>query len=135
MPHAACRPWSWLIFDVGQNMRASSEDPLATFVAGVVQQNAYIARGDARQGNREAKKYVAAARALLAGGKGEVDRFATLLTHDHNDVRVMAAAFLLKERTEEAVAALRPLAKGSGIAALGAKMTLERYERGDLEIR
>ncbi|WP_414664855.1 hypothetical protein [Horticoccus sp. 23ND18S-11] len=116
-------------------MHVSSQDPLATFVAGVVQQNACIASGDARRGKRESKKYVAAARTLLAGGKDEVDRFATLLTHDHDDVRVMAAAFLLKDRTELAVAALRPLAKGGGIAALGARMTLERYERGDLEIR
>ena len=72
-------------------MRTSSQDPLATFVAGVLQQSACIASGDARQGNREAKKYIAAARALLAGGKGEVNRFATLLTHDHDDVRVTAA--------------------------------------------
>jgi hypothetical protein len=116
-------------------MRASSQDPLATFVDGVVQQNACIARGDARQGNREARKYITAARALLAGSQEAIDRFATLLTHDSADVRVTAAAFLLKERTALAVAVLRPIASGTGIAALGAKMTLERYERGDMEIR
>ena len=43
--------------------------------------------------------------------------------------------FLLKARTKSAVAALRPIGKRGGIAALGAKMTLERYERGDLDIR
>src|SRR5258705_13663649 len=115
-------------------MHATSPDPLAVFVAAVVQQHECIARGDAHSGNTEATKYNAAARAMLAGGDREIDRFATLLAHDHDDVRVMAAAYLLKERTDAAVATLRPIAAGVGLAALGAHMTLARYERVELDI-
>ena len=110
-------------------------DPLASFVAAVIEQNECIARGDAVPGNRAAKKYIAAARALLASGEDAIERFATLLAHDHDDVRAMAAAFLLRDRTDAAVAALRPIARGVGLAALGAKMTLERHARGELDIR
>lgn len=116
-------------------MPPSGIDPLATFVAAVIEQHECIARGDAAQGNRAATTYMAAARTLLASGEDVIDRFATLLTHDHDDVRAMAAAFLLRERTDVAVATLRPIAGGKGLAALGAKMTLERYARGELDIR
>ena len=116
-------------------MSVKLSDPLAVFVAAVVRQFEFIAQGDARNGNNEARKYIAAARTLLSGGKTSIDRFATLLLHDHDDVRAMAAAYLLKERTDAAVAALKPIAAGRGLSALGAQMTLARYERGDLEIK
>jgi hypothetical protein len=61
--------------------------------------------------------------------------FCKLLEHENVSVQVMAAAFLLQSRTERAVATLKPIAKGRGLAAFEAKMTLVRYERGDLEIR
>jgi len=88
-----------------------------------------------RQGNRHAKKYIAAGWELLARGETAIDLFCTLLDHPLSGVRVGAAAYLLASRTERAVATLRPIAKGVGISALGAQMTLKRYERGDLEIK
>lgn len=115
-------------------MPATPQDPLAVFVAAVARQHECNVSGDPITGNTEAKKYDEAARIMLAGGQREIDRFATLLTHDHDDVRVMAAAYLLKNRTDAAVATLRPIAAGVGLAALGAHMTLARYERGELEI-
>ena len=110
-------------------------DPLASFVAAVIEQHECIAGGDAARGNCASEKYIAAARTLLASGEDAIDSFAKLLAHDHDDVRVMAAAFLLRDRTAAAVSALQPIAKGGGLAALGAKMTLERYARGELDIR
>ncbi len=47
----------------------------------------------------------------------------------------MAAAYLLECRTNDAVAALKPLAKRRDIIGFGAIETLKRYERGDLAIR
>jgi len=116
-------------------MNSPSPDPLSEFTASVAKQDVCIARGDSRAGNREARKYVAAARAMLAGGSAEIDRFATLLSHEHLSVRVMAAAFLLKDRATQAVAALKPIAAGSGLSALGAQMTLDRFARGDFEVK
>ncbi len=116
-------------------MRGSEEDHLAVFVFAVIKQRRFMCHGDTTCGNSAAKKYAAAARALLGGGEEAINRFATLLAHESDDVRAMAGAFLLKARTDAAVATLRPLARGSGIAALGAKLTLERYTRGDLDIR
>jgi hypothetical protein len=116
-------------------MAAAQKDSLSVFASAVIEQGECIARGDHRGGNREAKKYVSAARTLLADGSPTIDRFCKLLDHDHDDVRVMAAAFLLKERTKEAVATLRQVARNDGLAALGAKMTLKRYARGELEIQ
>jgi hypothetical protein len=71
----------------------------------------------------------------LARGDEAVEVVSSLLDQLDSDVKVMAAAFLLKSRTERAVAVLRMIAKGRGLAALGAQMTLRRYERGELEIK
>jgi hypothetical protein len=116
-------------------MRARSKDPLEAFVEAELNQVECIRRGDAPTGNKHARKRIAAARQLLAGGEVSIDRFATLLSHESPNVRVAAAAWLLKDRTEQAVAALRPIAETKGLAALGAVCTLERYAKGELEIK
>jgi hypothetical protein len=90
---------------------------------------------DPRQGNRHAKRYHELGREILSRGPEAIDLFCTLLGHPLTDVRVTAAAYLLKDRTERAVATLRPIAQsGVGLPSLGAEMTLKRYERGELEI-
>jgi HEAT repeat protein len=118
-------------------MARKSKDLLAAFVEALQKQNDFLAGrgGSVRSGNQQARKYSAAARKLLAGGQASIDRFATLLDHPDRNVRAMAAAFLLKDRTEQAVATLRPIAEGPGLSALGAIYTLKRYEIGDLEIK
>jgi hypothetical protein len=103
------------------------------FAEAVMAQWACIEQGNAREGNRYAKKYDALGRQLLAGGEASIEVFCSLLSHCNRHVLVMAAAYLLKSRTERAVVALRPIAVGRDMAALGAKMTLERYERGELD--
>jgi hypothetical protein len=116
-------------------MGRRAEDLINLFADAVVAQDECITRGNAREGNRHAEKYRAAARRLLDGGELTIEVFCSLLEHPNVSVQAMAAAFLLKARTERAVAALKPIAEGRGLAAFGAKMTLARYERGDLEIR
>jgi hypothetical protein len=75
-----------------------------------------------------------AAKKILASGEEAIEQFATLLNHQEESVRAMAGAYLLKDRTSLAVEAVKPIAEGNGILALGAKMTLERFKRGELEI-
>lgn len=104
-----------------------------SFAANVVaQRNA----STATVGNRHARKSLDAAKNLLRLGDEGIDALATLLQHKDPDVRVDAAAVLLKDRTEQAVAALRPIAANPrfGLAAFGAQMTLERYSEGVLTI-
>jgi hypothetical protein len=50
------------------------------------------------------------------------------LTHERPDVRVMAAAYLLRHRTAEALAVLREAAKGSGMVAFEASQAIGRWE-------
>jgi hypothetical protein len=111
------------------------DDLVATFARAVLAQGEAIRSGDHRLGNRHAKAYTAAADALIAAGDASIDSFCSLLEHPSDQVRTMAAAFLLSRRTKLALATLEPIARGKGLAALGAQNTLERYRRGDLEIR
>lgn len=93
-----------------------------------------IMQGKPNEGNRHARKRIAAAKELLSRGDPAIDVFCKLLDHPLNSVRVAAAAWLLASRTERAVATLRPIARSVGLPALEAQMTLERHERGQLEI-
>ncbi len=63
------------------------------------------------------------------GDRGR-DALAVLLEHGRADVRVMAAAFLLRHRTEAALAVLRDAAAGKGLAAFGAGMAIKHWEEG-----
>ncbi|WP_404373590.1 DUF2019 domain-containing protein [Corallococcus coralloides] len=106
------------------------EDLVEQFARNVEAQSDAIHRGDARTGNKHAKKYTAALQELRAQGDVGRDALAVLLKHPHPDVRTMAAAFLLRYRTAEAKAVLEAAAKQGGIAAIGAIMTLRRWNEG-----
>jgi len=110
------------------------QELIGEFAAAVMAQDQCIIEGDPREGNRHARKSMSAAKKLLAGGEASIEAFCGLLNHPTPGVQAAAAAFLLKARTERAVATLRPMAEGRGLTALGAQMTLARYERGELEI-
>jgi len=112
----------------------NSEQLARAFAEAVIAQDRCIEKGDARAGNRHAKAYVAAGSQLLADGEAAIDVFCNLLSHPSFTVRVAAAGMLLKARTKQAVAALKPIAEGKALAALEAQMTLERHKRGELEI-
>jgi len=89
-----------------------------------------IFEGDARTGNRHVKQVLAAFDKLCAHGDAGRDALTALFTHPRMDVRVKAAAFLLRHRTEEARAVLREAAEGEGLAALSASEALKRWEEG-----
>ena len=106
------------------------EGLLNEFATNVTAQTAAILRGDARTGNRHAKRYIAAARKLRALGDEGWEALATLLRHSDLDVRTMAATYLLPRRTEEAKAVLEEAAKGEGLIAFEAAESLKRWNEG-----
>lgn len=100
------------------------------FARNVAAQTEAIRRGDAKTGNTHARQYAAALQALRARGNAGREALAVLLKHPRTDVRALAAAFLLRYRTVEARAVLEAAAKEGGVAAIGAIMTLRRWDEG-----
>jgi hypothetical protein len=89
-----------------------------------------IWRGDAKTGNKHARKYGAAIEQLLARGDTGRDALLVLLKHERMDVRVTAAATLLRYRTAEAKAVLEEAAKGQGLIPFEARMVLKHWAEG-----
>jgi hypothetical protein len=87
-------------------------------------------RGDARAANKHVKKYTDAFEKLRAHGDAGRDALAVLLKHPRMDVRVPAAACLLRYRTLEAKAVLEEAAKGEGMVPFEAQQALNRWEEG-----
>lgn len=100
------------------------------FADSVVQQTEAIRRGDHRTGNKYAKRYITAFSKLRAFGNAGRDALASLLTHARRDVRVAAAAFLLRHRTDEALGVLRAEVSGEGEVAFEASEAIRRWEEG-----
>jgi hypothetical protein len=103
-------------------------DWASQFANAVIGQNIAIEKHDAETGNKFAKKYIEASDALINAGNEGIEAFASLLSDDRVAVRAMAASYLLPFRTNEALLVLREAANGEGITALGAFMTLKRWE-------
>ncbi|NVJ18591.1 DUF2019 domain-containing protein [Myxococcus sp. AM010] len=89
-----------------------------------------IWRGDAKTGNKHAKKVNAAFDKLCAYGNPGRDALAALFMHPRMDVRVKAAAFLLRHGTEEAKTVLKDAAQGEGLVSFAASEALKRWEEG-----
>jgi hypothetical protein len=108
----------------------SLEKLVEEFAYHVQAQNEEIFKGDARTGNKHAKKALAAFMQLRSRGDAGRDALAVLFSHPRMDVRVMAAVFLLRHRTAEAKAVLEEAAKGQGLVPFGASEALKRWEEG-----
>ncbi|NVJ27398.1 MULTISPECIES: DUF2019 domain-containing protein [Myxococcus] len=100
------------------------------FALNVAAQTDAIFQGDAKTGNKHARKYGAAVDKLLAHGNAGRDALLVLLTHERMDVRVTAAAHLLRYRTAEAKAVLDEAAKGKGLVPFEAQQVLQQWEEG-----
>ncbi|NLT69052.1 MAG: DUF2019 domain-containing protein [Acidobacteria bacterium] len=101
------------------------------FAENVIKQNAYIKEGNSSEGNKAAKKYVKAFKEITGrfGDEGR-EALVELLKNPDEGVRAMAAAFLLRYKTEEAKRVLSEIATGKGFAAFGASETLKRWQEG-----
>lgn len=106
------------------------EELVEQFAENVAAQTDAIWQGDARTGNRHARKYGTAFDKLRAHGDAGRDALAVLLKHPRMDVRVMAAAHLLRHRTAESKAVLEEAARGEGMIPFGAQQALKRWEEG-----
>lgn len=106
------------------------EELVEQFAENVAAQTDAIWRGDAKTGNKHARKYTAAFDKLRAQGNAGRDALAVLLKHPRMDVRVTAAACLLRHRTAEAKAVLEEAAKGEGLIPFEAQQALLRWEEG-----
>jgi len=106
------------------------KDLIEKFAVNVAEQTDAIWRGDAKTGNRHAKRYLAAVDALLAHGDAGRDALASLLTHPRMDVRVKAAAYLLRYRTADAKAVLEEAASREGMIPFIASEVLRNWEQG-----
>ncbi len=106
------------------------EELVEQFALNVAAQTEAIWRGDAKTGNKHARKYGAAVDKLLAHGNTGRDALLVLLKHERMDVRVMAAAHLLRYRTADARAVLEEAARGEGMIPFCAQQALKRWEEG-----
>lgn len=89
-----------------------------------------IWNGDAKTGNKHARQVNATFDKLCAHGDTGRDALTALFTHPRMDVRVKAAAFLLRHRTAEAQAVLKEASAGEGLVAFMASEALKRWDEG-----
>lgn len=104
------------------------------FADNVRLQNRHIELDDSAAGNRCAKRYIKAFRDLAAHGDVGREALAGLFNDPREDVRVMAACFLLKYRNSDARAILVKASRGNSVTALGASEALKRWNEGTWEL-
>ena len=95
------------------------EELIEQFAQNVAAQTDAIRRGDARSGNKHAKKYADALHELRTHGNAGRDALAMQLDRPRMDVHAMAAVFLLRYRTAEAKAVLEAAAREGGFGPQG----------------
>jgi hypothetical protein len=111
-------------------LEAKLKELVEKFAMNVAAQTDAIWRGDAKIGNRHAKRYMAAVDELLAHGDAGRDALASLFAHPRMDVRVKSAAYLLRYRTAEAKAVLEEAARSEGLIPFIASEVLKNWEQG-----
>jgi len=89
---------------------------------------------DAKTGNRHARRRIHAFDRLRALGDEGRDALAVLLEHERPDVRVKAAAYLLRHRTDEALEVLWTAAAGEGMVPFLAREAIKRWEDGTWQL-
>lgn len=100
------------------------------FALNVAAQTDAIWQGNARTGNKHAKRYIAAFKRLREHGEPGMAALATLFTHPRMDVRVKAAIYLLSKRPEEARPVLEEAAKSEGLVPFEASQALKYWNEG-----
>ena len=111
-------------------MARTADKLVRVFRDGVVAQNEAMRRGDSTAGNKHAKRYIGAFNALRAMGDEGRDALVPLMFEGADDVRAMAAAFLLRHRHQDARRVLEEISRGEGMVSFGAGECLKRWEEG-----
>jgi hypothetical protein len=107
------------------------EELVTAFLDSVVGQCVAISNGDAGESNRYADATIAAFDALRSHGDLGRAGLAVLLTDERGDVRVAAAAYLLRYCEPQALAVLEAEAKGRGMLGFKAAQALKRWKSGE----
>src|SRR5438477_647903 len=103
----------------------SVERLAAEFAEHVAAQTEAIRKGDAKTGNKHARRYIRVFTDLRSIGDAGRNALMPLMYDRRDDVRGIAAAFLLRHCTEEARRVLEELSTGQGMVAFGAAETLK----------
>ena len=104
------------------------------FSNNVIAQTDAIRLGNSKNGNKYAKNYIRVFKVLQSYGNEGREALVPLMWNSREDVRGMAASFLLKYRQEEALTVLQELAKGEGLVAFSAQETLKRWKEGTWQL-
>ena len=110
------------------------ESLVKQFADSVKNQNDAVAKGDVRKGNEFAKIRSDIFDQIRFHGDEGREALTSLFTHERADVRIMAAAFLLRYCEDRARAVLEAEAKGPGLVAFGAGQALQRWTEGTWEL-
>ena len=108
----------------------SLDELVLSFANNVIGHTDAIERGDAEAASRHGKKYLRAFMQLRIVGDTGREALSKLFKHERSDVRVMAAAFLLKYNNEEAKRVLKAEASKKGLIAFEAGECLKRWDEG-----
>lgn len=100
------------------------------FALNVAAQTDAIWNGNARTGNKYAKRYIAAFKKLREHGEAGMDALAALFAHSRMYVRVKAALYLLSKRPLEARPILEEAAKSEGMIPFEAAQALKYWNEG-----
>jgi hypothetical protein len=111
-----------------------TEKLIQQFAHHVAAQTDAIRQGDPKTGNQHAQQYIRAVKALQNLGDQGRNALVPLMHEGRDDVRAMAAAFLLRHRNDEARRVLEDLACGEGIVAFEAGEALKRWEEGTWQL-
>ncbi len=112
----------------------STEYWMLQFAECCIGQTEAMKEGNAKVGNRYAKRRNQAFNALRARGDVGRDALAPLMHHQRSDVRQMAAVYLLRYRHAEARKVLEELSRGESFTAFGAREALKRWDEGTWQL-
>jgi hypothetical protein len=109
---------------------ATADELVEQFAKAVECQAKAMRMGDSKEGNKYARSYIKAFAKLRAMGDRGREALVPLMTQGREEVRVMAAAFLLRYCRASACRVLEEIAGGKGFSAFAAGETLARWREG-----
>lgn len=109
------------------------EELVKRFAEAVIAESDARKRGAANVG-KLVNEYIAAFDAVCAKGNEGRETLTSLFDHERAEVRITAAAFLLRYAEDRARAVLVAEAKGKGTLAFEAAQALQRWEEGEWDL-
>lgn len=113
---------------------ATKEQLVQTFAQSVLAQTRSVMAGNVRGSNMHADRLLRAYRQLRNMGSEGLDALSGLLSDPNPDISSMAATFLLKYKTEEALVVLREVAKLPGLVGFEAGEAIKRWEEHEWKL-